>query len=179
MLPDLTTTVVPRPASVHYPAMLEFASPVLRAYPRETVVAEKFQAMVVLGIANSRMKDFFDLWTLAHAFAFDGASLGVSRHRFVAVRDLEHGGSGLGVHYPGRQRARLISMPTPMVSILQMRDLVVVHVGFLRLQDARERRVPIQRWTGPCRSHACRRPAPPAAALLILVEGAEPMPAPR
>jgi hypothetical protein len=38
-------------------------------------VAEKFQAMVVLGIANSRMKDFFDLWTLANAFEFDGASL--------------------------------------------------------------------------------------------------------
>ena len=67
--------VVPRPASVNYPAMLEFAAPVLRAYPRETVVAEKFQAMVMLGIANSRMKDFFDLWTLAHAFAFEGASL--------------------------------------------------------------------------------------------------------
>jgi hypothetical protein len=67
--------VVPRPASVHYPAMLDFAPPVLRAYPRETVVAEKFQAMVMLGIANSRMKDFFDLWTLANAFEFDGAIL--------------------------------------------------------------------------------------------------------
>jgi predicted nucleotidyltransferase component of viral defense system len=67
--------VVPRPANVNYPAMLEFPAPVLRAYQRETVVAEKFQAMVMLGIANSRMKDFFDLWTLANAFAFDGASL--------------------------------------------------------------------------------------------------------
>jgi predicted nucleotidyltransferase component of viral defense system len=67
--------VVPRPIRVNYPAMLEFAAPVLRAYPRETVVAEKFQAMVMLGIANSRMKDFFDLWTLAKAFEFDGASL--------------------------------------------------------------------------------------------------------
>jgi predicted nucleotidyltransferase component of viral defense system len=66
--------VVPRPASITYPAMLDFASPVLQAYPRETVVAEKFQAMVMLGIANSRMKDFFDLWTLANAFAFDGTS---------------------------------------------------------------------------------------------------------
>jgi predicted nucleotidyltransferase component of viral defense system len=67
--------VVPRATSITYPAMLEFASPVLRAYPRETVVAEKYQAMVMLGIANSRMKDFFDLWTLANAFAFDGANL--------------------------------------------------------------------------------------------------------
>ena len=67
--------VVPRPTRVNFPAMLEFAAPVLRAYPRETVVAEKFQAMVMLGIANSRMKDFFDLWTLANAFEFDGAIL--------------------------------------------------------------------------------------------------------
>jgi predicted nucleotidyltransferase component of viral defense system len=67
--------VVPEPTTVTYPAMLDFASPVLRAYPRETVVAEKYQAMVMLGIANSRMKDFFDLWTLANTFEFDGASL--------------------------------------------------------------------------------------------------------
>jgi predicted nucleotidyltransferase component of viral defense system len=67
--------VVPRPANVNYPAMLGFPAPVLRAYPRETVVAEKFQAMVMLGIANSRMKDFFDIWTLANAFAFDGTCL--------------------------------------------------------------------------------------------------------
>jgi predicted nucleotidyltransferase component of viral defense system len=67
--------VVPRALRVNYPAMLEFPAPVLRAYPRETVVAEKFQAMVLLGIANSRMKDFFDLWTLANTFEFDGASL--------------------------------------------------------------------------------------------------------
>ncbi len=67
--------VVPRPVSITYPAMLEFAAPMLRAYRRETVVAEEFQAMVMLGIANSRMKDFFDLWTLADTFEFDGASL--------------------------------------------------------------------------------------------------------
>ena len=47
----------------------------LRAYRRETVIAEKFQAMVALGIANNRMKDFFDLWVLARDFAFDGPTL--------------------------------------------------------------------------------------------------------
>lgn len=67
--------VVPRPADVTYPAMLEFSAPVLKAYPMQAVVAEKFQAMVALGIANSRMKDFFDLWVLANRFAFDGPSL--------------------------------------------------------------------------------------------------------
>lgn len=67
--------VVPRPASVTYPTMLEFPAPVLRAYPRESVVAEKYQAMEMLGIANSRMKDFFDLWFLANRFEFDGTTL--------------------------------------------------------------------------------------------------------
>jgi hypothetical protein len=67
--------VVPRPAGVTYPAMLEFPAPALLAYPRQAVVGEKYQAMVTLGIANSRMKDFFDLWVLANRFAFDGPSL--------------------------------------------------------------------------------------------------------
>jgi hypothetical protein len=70
--------VVPRAVEVTYPAILEFPAPVLKAYPRQAVVAEKFQAMAALGIANSRMKDFFDLWVLAHRFAFDGRSLSQS-----------------------------------------------------------------------------------------------------
>jgi hypothetical protein len=47
----------------------------LRAYPRETVVAEKLEAMVHLGLANSRMKDFYDLVILSRMFEFDGALL--------------------------------------------------------------------------------------------------------
>lgn len=46
------------------PTLLELPAPKLAAYPRETVVAEKLQAMVHLGLANSRMKDFFDLHPL-------------------------------------------------------------------------------------------------------------------
>jgi len=40
------------------------AAPQIRAYPPATVIAEKFQAMVALGIANSRMKDYYDLWAI-------------------------------------------------------------------------------------------------------------------
>jgi hypothetical protein len=47
----------------------------LRAYPRYTVVAEKLEALTSLGIANSRMKDYFDLWILATHAEFDGATL--------------------------------------------------------------------------------------------------------
>jgi predicted nucleotidyltransferase component of viral defense system len=44
--------------------LLDMPSPHLRAYPAETVIAEKFHAMVVLGRANSRMKDYYDVWML-------------------------------------------------------------------------------------------------------------------
>ncbi|MEA1651250.1 nucleotidyl transferase AbiEii/AbiGii toxin family protein [Nitrospirillum sp. BR 11164] len=54
-----------------YPSMLAFPAPRLRAYARETVIAEKFQAMVALGRANSRMKDFYDIWILSRSFTFD------------------------------------------------------------------------------------------------------------
>lgn len=65
--------VTPDPENVEYPVMLaEFASPKLRAYPRYTVVAEKLEALSSLGIANSRMKDYFDLWILAQYTDFQG-----------------------------------------------------------------------------------------------------------
>ncbi|MBY3544843.1 nucleotidyl transferase AbiEii/AbiGii toxin family protein [Rhizobium laguerreae] len=53
-----------------YPSMLDFPMPRLRAYARETVIAEKFQAMVMLGLVNSRMKDFYDIWILSRSFDF-------------------------------------------------------------------------------------------------------------
>jgi hypothetical protein len=67
--------VTPAPQIVKYPTLLGMAAPELRAYPPETVVAEKLQAMVQLGMANSRMKDFHDLWVMARDFAFEGEPL--------------------------------------------------------------------------------------------------------
>lgn len=64
--------VTPAPVEAEFPTLLDFPAPKLLAYPRESVVAEKFEAMVKLGIANSRMKDFYDLWKLSRNFAFDG-----------------------------------------------------------------------------------------------------------
>ena len=60
---------------IDYPSLLDFPRPRLRAYARETVIAEKFQAMVVLGRANSRMKDFYDVWLLSQSFPFDDGRL--------------------------------------------------------------------------------------------------------
>ena len=67
--------ITPAAAEISYPALLDLPSPSLLAYSRETVVAEKFQAMVMLGIANSRMKDFYDIWILCRRFEFDGSVL--------------------------------------------------------------------------------------------------------
>ncbi len=64
--------VTPAPEDITYPTVLDFAAPKLRAYPIYTVVAEKFQAMVWLGIVNSRMKDFYDLWIIMRKFPFEG-----------------------------------------------------------------------------------------------------------
>ena len=67
--------VTPPPEDVEFPTILGFPAPHLRAYRRETVVAEKFQAMVMLGIANSRMRDFYDIWFLSRRFEFSGLLL--------------------------------------------------------------------------------------------------------
>lgn len=64
--------ITPSSQLIVFPTVLELPAPQLQSYPRETVVAEKFQAMVMLGIANSRMKDFFDLFTLCRHFEFEG-----------------------------------------------------------------------------------------------------------
>lgn len=57
--------VTPAPEAIDYPVLLnDLPSPKLRAYPKYTVVAEKFHALCLLGMANSRMKDYFDLWIL-------------------------------------------------------------------------------------------------------------------
>jgi predicted nucleotidyltransferase component of viral defense system len=60
---------------IDYPVLLGHPAPRLQAYARETVIAEKFQAMVALGRANSRMKDFYDIWILSRSFSFDGDRL--------------------------------------------------------------------------------------------------------
>ena len=67
--------VRPEPVETEYPTLLDLPSPRLLAYPRESVISEKLEAMVKLGIANSRMKDFHDLHSLCRAFEFDGQTL--------------------------------------------------------------------------------------------------------
>jgi predicted nucleotidyltransferase component of viral defense system len=65
----------PLPQEETVPALLDMPAPRLLAYQRETVVAEKCQAMVHLEELNTRMKDFYDIWYLSHIFSFDGRTL--------------------------------------------------------------------------------------------------------
>lgn len=68
--------VTPGAQAVRYPTLIaDVPAPALRAYPKATVVAEKTHAISVLGMANSRMKDFFDLWVLLHDDTLDGVEL--------------------------------------------------------------------------------------------------------
>ncbi|MGI9506712.1 MAG: nucleotidyl transferase AbiEii/AbiGii toxin family protein [Geminicoccaceae bacterium] len=67
--------ITPAAQTLEFPALLSSEGPRLKAYPRETVVAEKLQAIVALGIANSRMKDFYDLLALSRLFEFQGELL--------------------------------------------------------------------------------------------------------
>jgi hypothetical protein len=67
--------VTPQALPAEYPTMLEMPGPKLLAYPMETSIAEKFEAMVKLGMANSRMKDLYDIFILQREFPFDGPTL--------------------------------------------------------------------------------------------------------
>jgi predicted nucleotidyltransferase component of viral defense system len=67
--------LVPAAISVDYPTILDMPAPSLSAYSWETLIAEKFQAMVFLGSINSRMKDFYDVWLLTYEATIDGQVL--------------------------------------------------------------------------------------------------------
>jgi len=68
--------VTPAAVEMRYPTLLnDIPAPLLRVYPRETVFAEKLEAIVKLGMINSRMKDYFDLLTLVNEDAMDAVQL--------------------------------------------------------------------------------------------------------
>jgi len=80
-----------RPAALklRYPSILGFPSPEVKGYSAESVIAEKLQAMVKLGILNSRMKDFYDIRVLSDIFSFNGELLSDSIKSTFKNRDTE------------------------------------------------------------------------------------------
>lgn len=82
--------ITPAPTEIEYPTLLNFPAPVLRAYPKETVIAEKLEALTTLGLLNSRMKDFYDLALLSRMYQFEGerlaeAILATFQHRGTTI----------------------------------------------------------------------------------------------
>lgn len=68
--------VHPVPQQIAFPRLIEDLPPaMIRAYPPETVVAEKFEAMIRFGETTSRLKDFYDVWAIAQMFSFEMATL--------------------------------------------------------------------------------------------------------
>lgn len=68
-------SVLPAPEETRFPSLLGFPPPKIRSYAKETVIAEKLEAIVKLGMDNSRMKNFYDLWFLSRQFTFNGGRL--------------------------------------------------------------------------------------------------------
>lgn len=130
--------VTPAPAQTAYPVLLEdMPAPLLRVYPRETVFAEKLEAIAMLGIANSRMKDYFDLLALVREGVMDRSTLATAIHATFARRgtplfdDVPFGLTESFANDPGKQsqwnaflrRSRLTSSSLGDV-VREIRDLV-------------------------------------------------------
>ncbi len=90
--------ITPARIEADYPTLLDFPAPRLWTYPRETAIAEKFDAMVRLGLANTRMKDFWDVAALARHFSFEGETLR------AAIADT----------FTRRQTPHTLEMPEPL-----------------------------------------------------------------
>lgn len=90
--------VTPDAERAEYPTLLDHPKPVLWMYPRETLIAEKFSAMVRFGERNTRIKDVWDIAALAQDFSFDGPTL-----RLAVGRTLMHRGAISGDEIPGLQ----------------------------------------------------------------------------
>lgn len=81
--------IYPIPKLIEYPVILDFPKPHLKGYPAENVVSEKFEAMIKLGLLNSRMKDFYDIWLMMHQFDFEGSKLTEALRRTFTYRKTE------------------------------------------------------------------------------------------
>jgi len=136
--------VEPGVEHIDLPVLLDMPSLYLRAYPPETVIAEKFHAMVVLGRANSRMKDYYDVWMLTGAFKIEPERLRraivatFARRKTVIPSIVPDGLSNafsadLGKQLQWEAFARNLSGPTPSLSLvvdelrLRLTDFVTPH----------------------------------------------------
>ncbi len=148
--------VWPSPQSNDYPVLLDFPHPSILTYPPEAVVAEKFEAMIVLGERNSRIKDFFDLHYLAGRFEFDRVILaeaigGVLARRKTPIPSEEPIGL-TSVYWESSIRASQIRAFTTRAGLVSPSISGDEILGVIRpfllpiLEDIRLGRSPIGRW---------------------------------
>ena len=142
--------VTPGPVEVRYPVMLpDFQAPKLRVNPHYTVVAEKLEAMAALGIANSRMKDFFDLWILSRYTEFDGDTLRRAiletfvRRKTTLPADVPFGLSDDFARDTRKQMQWQAFLGKNRLEALELEVLVAALRDFLLLHRRSERRHPL------------------------------------
>jgi predicted nucleotidyltransferase component of viral defense system len=109
-------TVIPKATEKEFPTLLKFPAATLPVYSRESAIAEKYETIVNLGISNSRMKDYYDIWLLSRQFEFDGEILKKAieatfrRRRTMLPRSVTPGLSNDFVSDPGKQSQWLAFM---------------------------------------------------------------------
>jgi hypothetical protein len=162
--------ITPGPVDTQYPTLLDLPAPHLLAYPRETVVSEKLEAIVKLGIANSRMKDFHDLHSLSTTFEFDGKILAEAvRVTFEHRRtDLPADGMPLAFtreFYEDQAKVKqwnaFCTKNSPYVERTEFKSIITQLTTFLApvIRSARENRIlgstwiPARGWQPPPNQH--------------------------
>jgi hypothetical protein len=136
--------VTPAPESVQYPVLLEdLPAPQLRAYPKYTVVAEKFHAVCLLGMANTRMKDYFDLWVLLTEGSLEAAEMRravdatFARRQLVMPNSLPSGLSDAFAQDPAKQRQWAAFLQRNQLGDLDLATVVVrLRSEFQKLRTA-------------------------------------------
>jgi predicted nucleotidyltransferase component of viral defense system len=78
--------IIPKPQQILYPTLLEMPKPILLGYTIETVIAEKLESIVKLALVNTRMKDFYDLWTILKTYEIKSQKLMTAIHEVFANR---------------------------------------------------------------------------------------------
>ena len=117
--------------SMDYPSLLNMDRPRIRSYPPEAVIAEKFQAVVALGLANGRMKDFYDLWAVPGSMPIEAEALGAAiaatfeRRETPIPKERPMGLSGAMANDPAarqRWKAYIVSLELPIVELGKVID---------------------------------------------------------
>ena len=162
--------ITPGPIDTQYPTLLELPAPRLLAYPRETVVSEKLEAIVKLGIANSRMKDFHDLHSLSVTFEFDGKTLVQAIRRTFEHRHTDLPANGIPLAFTPefyaddnkvKQWNAFCTKNSPYVERTEFKSIIAQLASFLApvIQSARENRIlnstwsPARAWQPPPDQH--------------------------